>query len=432
MKDKYSICETGSVLIQTNGCLPNNTYWYADSTKTIQLYVGQAYQTATYSNLSTQNQSHFYYVTCKNNTTESQLKKVEVVVSPKVNNAIVSDIILPCNTFYIYINNQHVSGCSSIERPMWYSHFELFPSLTGKGVGLDYWESSLSNWSNDQPNRNYYVACENIESGCSSEVKQFSLIYDCTPPAPPVVTLNSSASTQNEKGNTSQNTISSTNLYEYCVGETVNLEANNCISGTVFWEDGFVGNLRSYKIKKGHSIVYAYCKANNLSKSDVSNSLEFNSKPTPIFTLRDTLISTSSVNLLSDTVYTFRNLPDGTTFGYYSNAELTSVLQDPNNIVANGKYYIKATSPNTCFSTDSIVVMIDKCGKIISLYSPVSDYSSGIINEKSREKITLKNKFINSARTTLLSEKSIEFKSGLLITPNAQGAFQATIGGCEN
>ncbi|WP_255070319.1 3-coathanger stack domain-containing protein [Lacihabitans sp. LS3-19] len=427
--DEYYICGGGSVILKANSCISSNVKWFADSLGNSLLYTGDSFSTGTYNNTGTTNTIVTFYVACNNGVTQTTLKQVKVIVSPMPQFPSIQDTIVACNTPVVL--TPIVDNCLSIEEPIWYISQGIETILSDE-LFRNTGQGNIINYDYRNQSRSYKVTCKNKSSTCESAKKHFTVSFDCSPPPPPIIEIGNQitvSATDKNNGTSTVKGISAAN--EFCVGEQVLLMALNCENGTIFWSDGFVGSPRNYKVKEGYINLVANCKTDNYLKSASSNSLEFQSKPTPSFALVDTVYSTSLVNLSADSVLSNLVLPLGSTMAYFSDAEFLSAVPNPANIDVSGTYFIKATAPNACSFSDDVVVIIDKCGRVIGYYSPTDDVFSGNVDAKTRKQITAENKIRNTARASFRSESNILLRPGFEAKPNSGGVFKAEIGGCD-
>jgi hypothetical protein len=277
------------------------------------------------------------------------------------------------------------------------------------------------------------VACQNKLSTCESAKVTFASSYDCTPPPTPVVNVvnNGSSLSTNNKGNNASNL---NELFgaaiQTCKGSTVTLNATNCSNGAVFWSDGFVGSPRVLTVDIAISNLSASCKAFNLVKSSNSNSLDFTLKPTPILTIVDTLVSATTVNLTAPSNFASSILPTGSILGYFTDANTTVIIQNPQIVSQSNRYYIKATAPSGCFDVEPVQVLIDICSANLVFAAGIDDVNAGSVNKKTKHTILANNKITGTARTEYQAGKFILFGIGFEAKPGVGGSFKAQMGGC--
>lgn len=428
-KSEYYICGSGSAILKANSCVSSNVKWYSDAQGMNLIQTGNNYITQNYLNVGITNIIDTFYVACNSGSFQTALKPVRVISSPVPQIPTVQDTLVNCNT--PVVKAPIVNSCLSIEEPQWY-----LGGTYNSIMKEELYTGSVFSYSLNYDFRNipvtYNVSCKNKLTTCESGVKQYSIIFDCTPPMPPIIEIeNQTSIIIADKGGVSLPRKETLAVNEFCVGELVSLTAQNCVSGTIFWSDGYVGSPRSYNVKNGYINLVAVCKTDNYLKSESSNGLEFQSKPTPYFTLVDSVYSTSLVNLTADSVLTNLVLPVGSTMSYFSDPAFSNTVANPENIEVSGNYFIKATATNACSFSDNVVVIIDNCGRVIGYYSPTDDIFNGNVDAKTRKQITAENKISNTARASFRSESNILLRPGFEAKPNGGGIFKAEIGGCQ-
>lgn len=394
-----SVCSGNTKTILAHGCSNGTVQWYSDYSTTTILATGNQYTTPTMTYNNSGSNTFYYYADCTigGNTSSRSSANIYVYKQPTTPSA--NQPTIACGA----TASLTATGCNT-SSPDYFSVYWYANATTTSSLS----SSSIYITPNLSATTTYYVECRN--SSCASARVPITVTVSCTPPDAPVISA-------------SQTTV--------CAGSGVNLSATGC-AGTVNWSDGGSGTSRTNVIFNASVSLSATCTVGSQT-SGASNvlAITINPKPNLVITNPAAVSPPNTVDITLSAITVGSTLPSGTTLSYFTDANATITLNNPNAIAVSGTYYIKATSTAGCTDIKPVVVIINNCSTSIVLVSTADDYNTGAQLKKTNETITATNMISGTAQATYRSNKSILLNAGFKAQPSTGGYFKGEIGGCE-
>ncbi len=393
-----SLCSGNSKTIFAHGCSNGIVRWYDSQFDGNLVGTGQTFNTPVLSYNENGGNGYRYYAECELGGIKSVRQEAYFYVVHSPETIVGNPSVINCNTS----TTLFATGCNIFTpydfNVKWYKDNVSSEPI---GTGLNFVTPILKN------STTYYVSCAN--GNCETSRVPVPITVLCPPDAP----------------------VISSNLTTVCAGSGINLSATGC-SGTVNWSDGGSGTSRTNVIFNASLSLSATCTVVSLT-SGASNVLAITINPKPILVITNPALIAppNTVDITAASITTGSTLTSGTTLSYFTDANATIMLNNPNAVSVSGTYYIKATSTAGCTDIKPVVVVINDCSTPIALVSTANDYSSGIQLKKTNETITAINIVTASAQATYRSNKSILLNAGFKAQPTADGYFKAEIGGCD-
>ncbi|MFC3813322.1 Ig-like domain-containing protein [Lacihabitans lacunae] len=209
--------------------------------------------------------------------------------------------------------------------------------------------------------------------------------------------------------------VNATSPVAVCAGSPLQLNVNITNGANHSWmgPNGFNSVAKNPTVSELATVAMAgtYSLVVGLGSCTVNAQVLITINPNPELVINNLNTSGNGYFDITDPNITAGNtLPVGTILTYFTNPICTDVLATPNAITSSGTYYIKATSLAGCIDIEPIVVNL--CGSISNLISPIDDYSSGTQIKTANSKISAANKITGAAKVTYRSAQAIELTPG--------------------